>query len=102
MHPLRLCIFAAQTTLLLLLLASSPRTHALDAGEIDALKDMQQEWGEQMGWTGVPSCNYWRGINCDRNGHVLQMYGVPPFFFFFLLNLRRPPQSMGCTLGEDA
>lgn len=45
---------------------------ALDAGEIVALKDMQAEWGSQLGWTGNPSCN-WQGIQCDNAGNVFDM-----------------------------
>ena len=46
---------------------------ALDAGEVMALTDMQQEWGSQLGWTGSPTCN-WNGLRCDSNGHVDQLY----------------------------
>mmetsp|Transcript_15785 Transcript_15785/g.47378 ORF Transcript_15785/g.47378 Transcript_15785/m.47378 type:complete len:190 (-) Transcript_15785:85-654(-) len=42
---------------------------ALDAGEIVALKDMQAEWGTQLGWQGTPSCD-WTHVRCDSDGHV--------------------------------
>lgn len=56
---------------------------ALDSGEIVALKDMQAEWGAQLGWTGPPSCS-WYGIICDSNGNVVQMCVFFLHFCFFL------------------
>mmetsp|Transcript_40489 Transcript_40489/g.101884 ORF Transcript_40489/g.101884 Transcript_40489/m.101884 type:complete len:122 (-) Transcript_40489:287-652(-) len=74
MHPnMRQFTFVALAALLLLLLAFAPHAQALDAGEIEALKDMQAEWGRQLGWTGVPSCS-WTGVVCNDAGHVVQLY----------------------------
>ena len=57
---------------------SSFQVHALDAGEIQALTDMNTTWGAAVGWTGPVSCS-WAGITCVSD-HVTQMY---VFFFFF-------------------
>jgi hypothetical protein len=46
---------------------------SLDDGEVEALKDMQAEWGAQLGWRGAPSCS-WRGVTCDSGGHVTELY----------------------------
>jgi hypothetical protein len=56
--------------LLLCLVASG--VHALDAGEVEALKDMQLEWGRKLRWTGAPSCE-WAGITCNSIGHVVDL-----------------------------
>ena len=56
---------------------------ALDTGEVTALKDMQAEWGTQLGWTGAPSCQ-WKGVTCDSSGHVTRLY-VAHFSAFILL-----------------
>ena len=45
---------------------------ALNPGEVTTLKDMQREWGSQLGWTGSPSCN-WKGVICDSDGHIAQL-----------------------------
>ena len=42
---------------------------ALSDGEIIALKDMQAEWGTQLGWAGP-----WPGITCDSNRNVITLY----------------------------
>jgi hypothetical protein len=55
---------------LLLLFLAATGVHALDAGEVVALKDMQQEWGQKLGWTGAPSCK-WAKITCNSKGHVV-------------------------------
>jgi Leucine Rich Repeat len=56
-----------------LLLCVMPHTEllvqALDSGEVGALRDMQAEWGAQLGWTGAPSCE-WYGVDCNHAGHV--------------------------------
>ena len=57
---------------------------ALDAGEVMALTDMQQEWGSRLRWTGSPSCN-WNYLYCDSNGHVYLLY-VHIIFREFLLS----------------
>ena len=46
---------------------------ALDPGEIVGLKDMQAEWGTQLGWTGSPSCQ-WKGVTCNLFGNVIALY----------------------------
>ena len=62
----------------LLLLPAS--VTALSAGEVVALKDMQAEWGVQLGWTGTPSCS-WRGITCDALENVIIMCVLTLAFF---------------------
>jgi hypothetical protein len=57
---------------LLLLGLATTGVHALDSGEVVALKDMQLEWGQQLGWTGAPSCE-WAGITCDGEGYVVEL-----------------------------
>jgi hypothetical protein len=57
---------------LLLLFLVTCGVHALDAGEVVALKDMQLEWGQKLGWTGAPSCE-WAGIACNSMGHVVKL-----------------------------
>lgn len=49
------------------------KVDALSDGEIVALKDMQAEWGSQLGWTGSPSCS-WSGVICDSLGNVIKLY----------------------------
>jgi hypothetical protein len=58
---------------LILLCFVATGVHALDTGEVVALKDMQLEWGQQMGWTGAPSCE-WASITCDGEGHLVGLY----------------------------
>ena len=68
------CLFPILSLILLLLLCyHSCSVLALDPGEIVALKDMQAEWGTQLGWTGDPQCS-WQGIGCNSVGHVTRMY----------------------------
>ena len=58
---------------LITLLLAANQVSALDAGEVSALKDMQAEWGTQLGWTGSPSCS-WKGVICDSEGNVFELY----------------------------
>ena len=58
---------------LITLLLVTNQVNALDAGEVTALKDMQAEWGTQLGWTGSPSCT-WYGVTCDSEGNVIDLY----------------------------
>ena len=58
---------------LITLLLAANQVSALDAGEVSALKDMQAEWGTQLGWTGSPSCS-WNGVTCDPEGNVIGLY----------------------------
>jgi hypothetical protein len=57
---------------LLLFCLAATGVHALDAGEVVALKDMQLEWGQQIGWTGAPNCE-WEGISCSSMGHIAEL-----------------------------
>ena len=58
---------------LITLLLATNQVNALDAGEVIALKDMQAEWGTQLGWTGSPSCT-WNEVSCDSEGNVIGLY----------------------------
>ena len=58
---------------LITLLLAANQVNALDAGEVVTLKDMQAEWGPQLGWTGSPSCS-WNGVSCNQEGHVTDLY----------------------------
>ena len=58
---------------LITLLLAANQVIALDDGEVTALKDMQAEWGPQLGWTGTPSCS-WNGVTCNQNGNVIELY----------------------------
>ena len=60
-------------SMMLMLLMNFNSVAALSDGEIIALKDMQAEWGTQLGWAGPPSCS-WPGITCDSNGNVITLY----------------------------
>lgn len=66
---LTIMITAANLLLIGLLFTFPFSLQALGQGEIIALKDMQTEWGTQLGWVGNPSCS-WKGITCDANGNV--------------------------------
>ena len=59
---------------LITLLLAANQVNALDDGEVSALKDMQAEWGTQLGWTGSPSCSSWNGVYCDSEGNVIELY----------------------------
>jgi hypothetical protein len=63
---------SAGAVCLLLLCLVTTGVHALDAGEVVALKDTQLEWGQQLGWTGAPSCE-WAGITCNSKRHVVRL-----------------------------
>ena len=39
----------------------------------NTVKDMQAEWGTQLGWTGSPSCS-WIGVHCNSEGNVVDLY----------------------------
>ena len=58
---------------LITLLLVANQVNALDGGEVTALKDMQAEWGTQLGWTGSPSCS-WIGVHCNSEGNVVDLY----------------------------
>ena len=58
---------------LITLLLAANQVNTLDAGEVAALKDMQAEWGTQLGWRGSPSC-FWNGVYCDSEGNVIELY----------------------------
>jgi hypothetical protein len=50
--------------------------HALDSGEVVALQDMQLEWGQKLGWTGAPSCE-WTGISqVQQHGTCCKIVGI--------------------------
>lgn len=70
--------------ILIAMVAIYTPVYALSSGEIVALKDMQAEWGNQLGWTGSPSCN-WSWITCDSNGNVVKLYFI---FIFLRINLK--------------
>ena len=63
---------------------SSFQVLALDAGEIQALTDMNTTWGAAVGWTGPVNCS-WAGITCV-SGHVTQMYVFLSIILFFSLS----------------
>ena len=77
-HKQRMSLFqdshARGIFFLITLLLATTQVSALDAGEVIALKDMQAEWGTQLGWTGSPSCNLWNGVYCNLEGHVFELY----------------------------
>jgi len=73
------------------LLLATNQVNALDDGEVTALKDMQAEWGTQLGWTGSPSCN-WTGVSCNTEGNVIELY-VPHQLFLLLFLFISPTQQ---------
>ena len=75
--PFRIFLFSLLSAFLLPASAT-----ALSTGEVIALKDMQAEWGVQLGWTGSPSC-FWQGIFCNDAGNVIQMCVVLFLFLFY-------------------
>ena len=58
---------------MMLMIICATQVNALGPGEVSTLKDMQAEWGTQLGWTGSPSCN-WTGVSCDSEGNVIELY----------------------------
>lgn len=50
-----------------------PSVVPLTFGENTALNDMNNIWGDIMGWKGSPNCN-WKGISCNWNGNVIEMF----------------------------
>ena len=76
-HKQRMSLFqvshARGIFFLITLLLAANQVNALDAGEVVTLKDMQAEWGPQLGWTGSPSCS-WNGVTCDPEGNVIGLY----------------------------
>ena len=73
--------------LMMMFLINLNHVNALSDGEIIALKDMQLEWGTQLGWTGSPSCD-WRGIACNGYGNVIQLY--VDYNLFFQIRIQYP------------
>ena len=48
----------------------------LDSSEIQALQDLQSEWGPTLNWTGSPvyACfNSWSYLTCSSDGHVIDL-----------------------------
>jgi len=67
--------------LFLMTILFSHSVYALSDGEVIALKDMQAEWGNQLGWTGSPNCG-WHGLTCNSNGNLIGMYVYSRFWHF--------------------
>ena len=80
---------------LITLLLAANQVNALDDGEVSALKDMQAEWGTQLGWTGSPSCS-WNGVTCNQKGNVFELYVL--FLFHEATNPNSPQLSTQTSL----
>src|SRR3989338_11561733 len=98
-HKRRMSLFqdshARGIFFLITLLLAPNQVSALDDGEVSALKDMQAEWGTQLGWTGSPSCS-WNGVTCNQKGNVFELYVL--FLFHEATNPNSPQLSTQTSL----
>src|SRR3989338_4453767 len=54
------------------LVVTSLQVESLTVGETEALNDMKKEWGQVLGWSGAPSCQ-WSFVYCDTADHVVEL-----------------------------
>src|SRR3989338_82933 len=87
----RMASLFRNSLVMMLMIICATQVNALGPGEVSTLKDMQAEWGTQLGWTGSPSCN-WTGVSCNTEGNVIELY-VPHQLFLLLFLFISPTQQ---------